>query len=106
MRFFRWRILVVEMVCGPDITQATQRTSHVMMVARGKQATSALAKTSDTRTIGGGQAVSRVDREEPQLIVDTLIERAQDGIIASRLRLAIANGEMKWHLTAVVFNIA
>lgn len=59
------------------------------MIARGQQTSASLVKTGDRLAVSFRQSSTGFDRKEPELMKVAGIERAQDGVVALRIRLSI-----------------
>jgi hypothetical protein len=102
-RGIRILMLRVKEMRAPDSAQRTQRRSEILVIARGENAAAALVKTRDSFAVGVGQSVSGIDGKQPKLVDISLIEHAQDGVVAVCVCLSIACSDFVKRDAVVVF---
>ena len=59
-----------------DATQGAERRTQILMITRGKNSSTSLAKARNALTICGTQAVTIIDGEKPKLIKIGCVEHA------------------------------
>src|SRR5215218_2475861 len=72
------------------------------MVARGEYAAAALPEPRDAPTVGLGQSVARVHREEPELVEVRRVEAAQDFVVAFGVSLSVSRDDFASRTAFVV----
>src|ERR1043165_9447957 len=92
----RVRILVarVKEVCASNAAERAQRRSEIVVIARRKNAAASFVKARDAFAVGLRQTVTSIDRKQPELVEIRFVELAQQRIVAGRIRLAIACGDL------------
>lgn len=93
-RLIRILVLRVEKVCGADPADGANGRAEVLMVTRREDASSALAKTSDTLAVFYGKTITGINREKPQFVNGRPVYLTQDLIISRYVLFAVARHDL------------
>ena len=70
----------MELVDHAQRPEPAQATPQVLVITRGEHATTVLAEPPDGVGVSGCEAITDVDRHQPQLVVAELVEPAEDRV--------------------------